>query len=507
MRTILCLFLGCLLLPSVLPAQSFELKYVPPNATVVFLAKPSKMFQPPVFRKMLDAMGFSAQMEERFGVKPESLETAIVFANVSPEGDRSKIAGGVLRTTDAFDWNQALSNSPWRIAFQVLDDRTVAVMSDSTALEKYLEHIDKNLSPEWAGDLTALNPTEAALVMNLEKMQPQRYFRRRFEFQAMASPVSPIWEESKWMVATASVLGNLQLQAVLRCESEPKAQRVQETLNALLVLTRNAVRGTLSQLPRELDAEQRLAFTVGKQILNSLLSQVSITQEGTKVIADVPTDMNVAQTAGLLYPLMEQQLKAANRMRSTNKLKQVALALHNYHSVHGHFPPPVLIHPQTKVPYSWRVAILPYLEQQALYERYDFSKPWDAEENRFVRETEIPIYSGMQKGTNHTSMYFLVGEGAIFSNQKDAAKLFRIRDGSSNTLMVVESKRDTPWAKPEDITYDPSKDPPKLGGFFEGGFNAAFADGSVQFISDQIDKELLHRLIQAADGKVIQLDR
>jgi hypothetical protein len=73
-------------------------------------------------------------------------------------------------------------------------------------------------------------------------------------------------------------------------------------------------------------------------------------------------------------------------------------------------------------------------------------------------------------------------------------------DGTSNIIAVVEAKRDIPWTKPDDILFDPAKDPPKLGGFFKDGFNAGIGDGSVRFIDDKIDPKILKLLIMPQDG-------
>ena len=100
----------------------------------------------------------------------------------------------------------------------------------------------------------------------------------------------------------------------------------------------------------------------------------------------------------------------------------------------------------------------------------------------------------------NSSYYGLVGEGTIFS-PKDVVGFRDITDGSSYTLAVVEAKRTVPWTKPEDIPFDPKKDVPKLGGWYQGAYHMLLCDGSVRFISDALDKTLLKRLIQMNDGQ------
>jgi hypothetical protein len=77
------------------------------------------------------------------------------------------------------------------------------------------------------------------------------------------------------------------------------------------------------------------------------------------------------------------------------------------------------------------------------------------------------------------------------------------RDGTSNTVMLVEVKREIPWTKPEDIKYDPEKALPKLKGFYEGGFTIGICDGSVKFLSGSIDKSILRARFTRAGGEDI----
>jgi len=78
-----------------------------------------------------------------------------------------------------------------------------------------------------------------------------------------------------------------------------------------------------------------------------------------------------------------------------------------------------------------------------------------------------------------------------------------VTNGTVNTILVVEAKRDIPWSKPEDIKYD-GKNIPKFGGFHHGGFNAATCDGAVRFISEDLDKIILQNLLNIRDGNPIR---
>ena len=106
----------------------------------------------------------------------------------------------------------------------------------------------------------------------------------------------------------------------------------------------------------------------------------------------------------LLLPTVSKVREAARRSDCKNKLKNIVLALHNYHETHGSFPPAFVVDKERRPLYSWRVLILPQLDQQALYEQFDLTKAWDAPENRRLLdqmpyEYGCPSHTGAQPGT------------------------------------------------------------------------------------------------------------
>ena len=181
--------------------------------------------------------------------------------------------------------------------------------------------------------------------------------------------------------------------------------------------------------------------------------------------------------------------------------------MQKYHDAKGHFPPAVLYGPDGKTPYSWRMAILPYMEYQTLQHEYHFDEPWDGPHNRIFPATSLPDFCRPNElGRSPNAAYFaLVGPGTIFDN-KNGTNSKDITDGTANTILLVEAKRDIPWAKPEDIAYDPGKPLPELGGYFEGGFNVALADGTVHFLPHTVGEKNLRALITKAGGEPVKIE-
>jgi type II secretory pathway pseudopilin PulG len=248
-----------------------------------------------------------------------------------------------------------------------------------------------------------------------------------------------------------------------------------------------------------------------KRMMRSVVAAIQRKLDGKRLTVRVEGEgAGMYATSGvlvaLLLPAVQSAREAARRAQAQNNLKQIGLAFHNYADVYQHFPPAVVIGKDGKTPHSWRVAILPFVDGQAIYNQYKFDEPWDSENNKKLISQMPAVFRepGADPATSFSSYYVLTGETTIFG-PKDGAKFAEITDGTSNTILAVEAKRDIPWSKPEDIAYDPAEPLPKLGGWRPNGYNTLLADGSVRFISDMIDEMTLRALFTKAGGEVVNL--
>jgi hypothetical protein len=202
---------------------------------------------------------------------------------------------------------------------------------------------------------------------------------------------------------------------------------------------------------------------------------------------------------------------AARRSQSIGHLKQIALALHNYHDVYKTFP--AASHPdkEGKPRLSWRVAILPFVEQMQLYQEFRFGEPWDSEHNKKLIERMPATYrSPNSKAEEGKTNYLSVrGPRTVFPGPGKQVGMMDIRDGTSNTVTVVEAsdQRAVIWTKPDDFEPDPENPVKGLVGLQSEGFLAAFADGSVHYLSAKIDSETLRALFDRADGQPVDAGR
>ena len=184
----------------------------------------------------------------------------------------------------------------------------------------------------------------------------------------------------------------------------------------------------------------------------------------------------------LLLPAVQSAREAARRAQCVNNMKQIGLAMYNYQSNYGTFPPSYTTDADGKPLLSWRVLILPYLEQNDLYEQFELSEPWDSPANQTLLSSmpdvfKCPSEPGLENGL--TSYEVLVGPGTIFENGR-ATDIAEITDGTASTLLVAESPDHVEWTSPQDVAYVPGGRV-AVGSSHPRGYNALFADGSVQF--------------------------
>ena len=247
----------------------------------------------------------------------------------------------------------------------------------------------------------------------------------------------------------------------------------------------------------------------------------------------------------LLLPAVQAAREAARRMQCQNNLKQIGLALQNYHTAVKSFPPGNLWYEDRE--HCWTTMILPYLEQQALFDKYDFSVRWDHADNDEVTTVNVAVYRcpsasrlykaigdyGGQNGSTLSGVPWgwgvtqAMASGMLLnvhhnhSNQDiaryhDVVSISDVRDGTSNTIIVCEDAGRTEaqagrWADGQQVymmdhginisrSNEPFSDHP-------GGVQAVMVDGSVHFFSESMDLQAFGALWTRAKGEVVGADQ
>jgi prepilin-type processing-associated H-X9-DG protein len=231
--------------------------------------------------------------------------------------------------------------------------------------------------------------------------------------------------------------------------------------------------------------------------------------EGTEARLTASLSLSDLPLASAYIAATTKATSAAAVQRSANNLKQIALAMHTYHDTNGNFPPAAVCDKKGKPQLSWRVLILPYIEQNELYKQFKLDEPWDSVNNKKLLAKMPGVYAmpGKSKpGDTDTYYRVFVDNGAGF-DWIMGSKITTITDGTSNTLMVVTAADAVPWTKPDELEFDPEKDMTKLIGMVVNGkAQVAMFDGSVRTLTKLPSKETTNALITKNGGEIIGND-
>jgi hypothetical protein len=225
---------------------------------------------------------------------------------------------------------------------------------------------------------------------------------------------------------------------------------------------------------------------------------------------------NVGATVPILaamgLPAVGAAREAARRSQSSNNLKHIALAMHNYHDTYQALPAGYNADADGKALLSWRVHILPFVEHAHLYERFHLDEPWDSPHNKELIAQIPEIYRSPNSKADPGMANYLGVSGAdgVFVRPKAGDKLgtsfARITDGTSNTIMTVEVSDElaVTWTKPGD--FAPKKEDPTRGllGVRPGGFLAGFTDGSVRFIAEGTDADTINAYFTKSGRELVR---
>jgi beta-lactamase regulating signal transducer with metallopeptidase domain len=519
------------------PAAGIDLTYVTNDARVLVAIRPAEALAQEEVKNILDKAageatpsGTAASPVLKLLTTPHLQQITIIGpAGIDLNRPEDEMVAVLQFTQPTSTDDLAKAGAlPWKskplaqatggeIAHDSPNEKTLVVAMQG-ALRKYLANRRKGKPAIASGEAwqkVQKGTIVAALDMQairdrMQEHQPQPNVAAQFD------ALSPLWRDSEYIAAGIILEGKaVHFRAVATCDNADLAGDVADTAQAAVTLARNSLRSI-----REREQSPPAIALLALQTAEGLLKTMKIERTEALVVAQTSTTVPQVKTVaeGGLVGAVSQARTAARREVSMNNLKQIMLAMHNYADQHGgRFPPPVVYGKDGtgKVPHSWRVELLRYLDQAALYAAYNFEESWDSEANKKVLAQMPPFFHHPLDDQDSTSSgYFVLvpeklegdaSERALPTAfaKRDGVRFAEIHDGTSNTLAVVEARRDIPWTRPDDIVYDPDKAPPKLGGFFKEGFNVGLCDGSVRFISGKIEPATLKILISPQAGEPV----
>jgi hypothetical protein len=279
------------------------------------------------------------------------------------------------------------------------------------------------------------------------------------------------------------------LNATLVGDSAQATQEIKNAADRLVgsanqFLTENANKPEMAQM-----------VNMGQKMLKDL--KLGAQDKEMTIAFQGDTVQSLGLAMGVIMPAIAKVRSAAGNLTEVNNLKQIGLAWHNYASVYKTFPPQTF-----NKGLSWRVAILPFIEEDALYKQFKLNEPWNSPHNLKLLTKMPKVYesTGRPAGPGFTFYQTFVGPKTANKNPLQGSKMTDFLDGTSNTLIVAEAAAPVAWTKPDDIKVMANL-PVLVGSADPNFFLGLFADATVQRLPRTLDQNSLHGLIDPADGK------
>jgi hypothetical protein len=392
---------------------------------------------------------------------------------------------------------------PWARAVYFISARTY-ITGQARDIREFIEKAEK---PDGKHPLSAACATAGKhhVTVGMELSEEVRHFkpfaemRRELRRMTRREPLIAMvlyhfkpFAESKGGIATLDLGDDSRLDARVNFATAAAAQRGEEAGRFLLQLARGFVFMLEEQMQEELGElkpDSPLLKLTGQ--LRAGLNEAQVKVDGKAVKVAIKARIDNETVKAVRAEIMPRIEAAALRTTSKNNLRQLVIAMHSYAEVSdGRIVPTGALGKMPVMPtldkkgkpsgLSWRVHLLPFIEQAPLYRQFKLDEPWDSEHNKKLIAKMPKVFAAPGIQTKEPGLTFY----QVFANyHPNGGRLpASISDGTSQTLAVVEAATPVIWTRPDDIEA-PEKQlvEPKLGGVFKEGYHVAFWDGSARF--------------------------
>jgi hypothetical protein len=457
--------------------------------------------------------------QKAIGLPPEQVERlTLVFAEVS---DHPPTPVAVVYTREPFDKAQVLetlvpsAKEEMRKGHKLyVGDKGNAVhflgtraflVGDADPVRLFFDH---HAPVKKEGPLSHALQRAAEHHALVAGFNPQPITRQLDEkLPEQAEPYKPLLKTQSATVIV-DVGKVVRAQAQLHFAGEDEAKAGAQAVKKGLAQGQTVFAQGIKQLAKEPGVDAVVALL---NEVNEALGAAQVEQHGSNVHVGTTLVVNLSEVSGALASGVAKVREAADRQRSQHNLKQLALAMHNYNDTYRHLPAHAIYSKADskagKPLLSWRVQVLPFLNEEKLYKQFHLDEPWDSEHNKklLAQMPDVFRMPSQPKDATDTHYQGFVGKGAFFEGENGLRLPADFPDGTSNTIMLVEAAKPVPWTAPEDLPFDVDKPLPKLGSHPGAGFNAALVDGSVRHFQ-KVSEQTLKAAITRNGGEVLGPD-
>ncbi|MEW4487364.1 DUF1559 domain-containing protein [Thalassoglobus sp. JC818] len=321
-----------------------------------------------------------------------------------------------------------------------------------------------------------------------------------------SSPISLFVVPSSEQVRVIKELGILPKETIdLFAQLESVRVTVEEATTEVSVSCRFDAKAHLNQ------EQAGLIIRDIQSTLGSVLN-VSSKVSGDPQVSEQEIQFRLNQIAGqppILAQIFGNLTKVSKQLNVMNRLKQIGLAMHTFYGQYGSLPPSASYNEAGQPLLSWRVHLLPFLDQQELYEQFHLDEPWDSEHNSQLVSQIPDVFHSESLVLNlsgRTTLCVPVGESMMFSG-KTGTTFQEVRDGTSNTVMVVNvpNSEAVVWTQPTDLMVDLEDLQAQIFGDRDSA-HVLFGDGSARRFDANLPVETLRAYLTRNGGEVIEYD-
>jgi hypothetical protein len=384
--------------------------------------------------------------------------------------------------------------SPFANRAEVVEKLDKAVFSGSKATLMRLRASQPEARPEVTMAFASV-PNTVAQVLLLPTADSRRVLEElmpRLPKDLGGDPVTVATHGATWAAFGLQAPPQARFQCVIQSRDAESALALQALIAKILRIVTTGGHGPIGAY---------LAHNA--QFAELLTPQVS----GDKLTLTLTLDQENKDLVKMIGAWHQGASGSAARMRCINQMKQIVLAMHNYYDVYKTFPANANFDKNGKPLLSWRVHLLPFLDQAALYKEFHLDEPWDSEHNKRLIERMPDVYRcpAMNRSLVGKSSFLVpLGTSLMFTGGPDGVLIKDVTDGTSNTIFIVDvdDAHALTWTKPDDLKIDEAN--PAVGlRLHDGVFIAAFVDGAVHSLKANLDKKNLWALFTRNGGEVV----
>ena len=304
------------------------------------------------------------------------------------------------------------------------------------------------------------------------------------------------------IVGKLDIGDELVLNILARCPTKVKCIEAEKSMGVVRTLLQTMLTGMVAVYDDSKNETKLKWIAIVKEAQIALRSaKIQSNDKEASATLAIRSDLDIE-------PLVAH-ISGAKGAGPTN-MKHIGIAMHAYHDVHAALPSAAILGKKGKPLLSWRVAILPYVEQGPLFVQIKLDEPWDSVHNKKVFDDNpmpsvFAVVGTTKPGDKNTHMQVFRGNGAMFDLVK-GVNVFTIADGSSNTILFATAKTAVPWMKPDDMEFDPKADPRDLLLYIGGRTNIGFCDGTVRSLKKSTTVENMRALITKSGGEIVTID-